>query len=60
MLGKTWWLYADAQGRRLFTGVSIGDFQAVARAPGYEETVQPLNVQAGLMNEATLLLRPQR
>jgi hypothetical protein len=57
--GKTVWLYADHRGRRLFTGAPLGRVQAVAKAPGYRETVTDVVVDPGFVSDSTLVLTPE-
>jgi hypothetical protein len=58
--GKTHWLYADDHGRRLFTGAPIGTLEAVARAPGYEETVEKVTIEAGFSGDRVLVIRAKQ
>jgi hypothetical protein len=58
--GKTRWLNADEHGRRVFLGAPIGTIEVVAKAPGYEEKVERLTIEAGFMNEMTLMIRERK
>jgi hypothetical protein len=55
--GQTRWLYALDTGRRQFLKAPIGPIEAVARAPGYEEVVKEVTIQAGFADDVTLVLR---
>jgi hypothetical protein len=54
------WLYAEADGHRTFTDAPLGEYEVVARAPGYPLVERKVVVTAGVLAEVTLLLRPER
>jgi len=57
--GETRLLYAAGDGTREFADAPVGPLEVMARAPGYEDAVQPRTLIAGVPMEVRLRLVPK-
>lgn len=60
VLGERRWFLATDAGARTLTQIPLGPVKALARAKGFQVHMQPVQVEAGIPAEVTILLSDRR